>query len=302
MGKKNRTTLEEFKKRSSEIHSDKYDYSEVQYVNANTKITIICPIHGKFEQTPASHLNAARGCQSCGGNKRHTTESYVLRCKSVHTDKRYSYDKTLYSGWNNKIIVSCEDHGDFSIKAGNFVNGQGCPKCAGKRKTTEDFVSESKSVHGELYDYSETVYRGATTKVTIICKRHGSFLKTPSDHLNGGGCQKCAKHGPSKFSDNTLYVYITDRFVGFGVTKDFTTRHRCHVKNLRRNMVVVEQVITFNLHGEDAYKIETNIKRKFLTINTGIDGFKTEALPLTELHNLLDYINENRPEGRSKGA
>lgn len=43
---------EYFIKKAQEIHGWKYDYSEVNYINYKTPITIICPKHGKFEQLP----------------------------------------------------------------------------------------------------------------------------------------------------------------------------------------------------------------------------------------------------------
>lgn len=45
-------------------HGNKYDYSKVVYTRAKNKITIICPVHGEFEQTPDSHLYG-RGCPKC---------------------------------------------------------------------------------------------------------------------------------------------------------------------------------------------------------------------------------------------
>lgn len=58
------SNTEEFIKKARKIHQDKYDYSKVNYVNRKTLITIICPIHGEFQQTPASHLTH-RGCPIC---------------------------------------------------------------------------------------------------------------------------------------------------------------------------------------------------------------------------------------------
>ena len=66
--KYNQLTTEEFIQRANEIHNNKYDYSKVEYVNANTKVCIICPIHGEFWQVPSSHLNG-RGCKECGVKK-----------------------------------------------------------------------------------------------------------------------------------------------------------------------------------------------------------------------------------------
>lgn len=47
------------------IHGDKYSYAQVEYKNVHTKVTIICPIHGNFLQTPASHVKSRCGCPTC---------------------------------------------------------------------------------------------------------------------------------------------------------------------------------------------------------------------------------------------
>ena len=59
-------TKEEFIERAKEIHSDKYDYNKVNYVNYNTKVCIICPKHGEFWQTPSCHFKS-NGCPTCKG-------------------------------------------------------------------------------------------------------------------------------------------------------------------------------------------------------------------------------------------
>ena len=61
----NKLTTEEFIKRASERHNNFYDYSLTEYKNIKEKVTIICPIHGDFIQTPDKHL-IGRGCTTCG--------------------------------------------------------------------------------------------------------------------------------------------------------------------------------------------------------------------------------------------
>ena len=52
-----RLTTEEFIKKAREIHGDRYDYSKVVYGKTNNDpVTIICPIHGEFQQKPRLHL------------------------------------------------------------------------------------------------------------------------------------------------------------------------------------------------------------------------------------------------------
>ena len=58
-------TTEEFIRRAKDIHGDKYDYSKVVYKGVDTQVTIICPIHGEFQQTPYHHLNRKQGCPIC---------------------------------------------------------------------------------------------------------------------------------------------------------------------------------------------------------------------------------------------
>ena len=59
------------------------------------------------------------------------------------------------------------------------------------KSTTPEFIRDAKKVHGKKYDYSETEYENAKTKVKIICPKHGEFLQNPKNHLNGSGCPKC---------------------------------------------------------------------------------------------------------------
>ena len=54
----------EFIMEARKKHKFKYDYSLVEYKQAHSKITIICPLHGKFYQTPRHHLDG-NACPKC---------------------------------------------------------------------------------------------------------------------------------------------------------------------------------------------------------------------------------------------
>lgn len=61
-----------------------------------------------------------------------------------------------------------------------------------RRKTTEEFILESRKIHGDRYDYSLVEYRTAKDKVTIICPKHGQFSQKASNHTNlKQRCPKC---------------------------------------------------------------------------------------------------------------
>lgn len=60
----------EFILRSLKKHNGKYNYDLVLYDNCRTKVKIICPVHGEFEQTPDAHLYSGRGCEKCAREAR----------------------------------------------------------------------------------------------------------------------------------------------------------------------------------------------------------------------------------------
>lgn len=62
---RNISMLERFTEKARAKHGSRYDYSQVDYQGANTKVSILCPEHGAFQQTPGSHL-FGRGCPACG--------------------------------------------------------------------------------------------------------------------------------------------------------------------------------------------------------------------------------------------
>ena len=55
-----------------------------------------------------------------------------------------------------------------------------------------DFLKKCYLIHNDKYDYSLVDYINNKTKVRIICFEHGEFWQTPSKHISGQGCPKCA--------------------------------------------------------------------------------------------------------------
>ena len=67
-----------------------------------------------------------------------------------------------------------------------------------QRKTTEEFVRRAKEIHGDKYDYSKVVYFNNSTKVCIICPKHGEFWQTPANHISYNGCPHCKRNALKK--------------------------------------------------------------------------------------------------------
>ena len=172
-------------------HGDRYDYGKVVYVRSKEKVTITCKNHGDFEQTPDNHL-AGRGCAKCSGKYRYSTPEWITEAVKVHGD-RYDYSKVVYVRTLDKVIITCGQHGDFEQEASSHLRGYGCSKCSGMHNySTPEWIIEAKRVHGDRYDYGKVDYVRACGKVIITCGQHGDFEQTPTRHLQGKGCAKCA--------------------------------------------------------------------------------------------------------------
>lgn len=137
---------ESFIKKSLKLHSGKYSYENVKFINRNTFVDITCPIHGIFSQRPSNHLSG-NGCQKCklvdiGLFHRGTTETFILKAKKVHGDK-YIYDEQCnYIHQFEKVKIYCpvENHGYFEQQPKEHINGTGCPKC--RRSKAEHKISK----------------------------------------------------------------------------------------------------------------------------------------------------------------
>ena len=200
-------TRDTFSLKANKIHNNQYDYSFVNYKDCYTKITIICPLHGEFYQSPTNHL-IGNGCPKCGEEKRRKnrnlgTDKFIKRAILVHGTK-YSYLHSTYTGIRSKVKIECPIHGEFFQVAGVHLSGKGCPKCKSIaignscRKDIKAYIKEASFVHNNKYDYSEVVYINMRTKIIIKCPKHGMFHQRAESHLKGQGCPLCY-HRASKW-------------------------------------------------------------------------------------------------------
>lgn len=138
-------TKEEFIEQAKRIHGEKYDYSEVEYIDGQTKVCIICPKHGEFWQRPCDHINQKQGCPKCVKNYRDTAETFIKKAKLIHGN-RYDYSKVKYVNSQTKVCIICPEHGEFWQTPHHHLRGSGCPEC-GKNDVSEkkltDILSEN---------------------------------------------------------------------------------------------------------------------------------------------------------------
>lgn len=135
-----RMTTEEFIEKAKIVHGGKYDYIKTKFKNNKTKIKIICPTHGEFEQLPYHHLRGS-GCRECAfekihkSNKRELNE-FIAKAKELYGDK-YDYSKVEYVNAHAKICVICPIHGEFWVTPSNHLQNRGCRKCGLEKRSAE---------------------------------------------------------------------------------------------------------------------------------------------------------------------
>lgn len=196
--KSRRMTTEKFIEKAREVHGDAYVYDEVDYINNHTDVCIICPTHGRFWQSPKSHLRGA-GCPKCPKPKAREkqiieTNNFIQKARKIHGDE-YIYDKVVYVSAKMPVTITCKIHGDFQQTPDAHLAGKGCITCSGTKKmSTEEFIEKAKSVHDNNYIYTKTNYVNNRTPVVITCPKHGDFEQSPGHHLRGCGCPHCVHH------------------------------------------------------------------------------------------------------------
>lgn len=186
-------TTEEFIEEARAVHGDRYDYSVTEFKAVDGMVSIICKVHGLFQQRAMGHLHG-KGCEGCQRDGwRLTQDEFVERSRAVHGDK-YDYSQAVYGLTNrDKVTIVCVDHGPFEQMPVAHMEGHGCRHCYAdaRRLTLDEFLEAAHALHGDKYDYAKVDYQGIGESMNIVCPVHGDFWQTASTHLRGSGCPNC---------------------------------------------------------------------------------------------------------------
>ncbi|URQ64333.1 endonuclease domain-containing protein [SAR86 cluster bacterium] len=165
-----------FIKQAKAFHGNKYDYSEVKYKNQRTKVTIICPKHGKFKAVPTAHLRS--DCYKCGlekiGNlKRKSQKNLINDFKKVHGEK-YDYTNVKYQSNKHKIEIICPIHGPFKQVPSKHLIGQGCNRCHNK---AEGRIAEYLMKKNEIFRQYKISNNGITRFYDFYLPKHKLIIE-----------------------------------------------------------------------------------------------------------------------------
>lgn len=144
---------------------------------------------------------------------RKDTPKFIEDAIAVHGD-RYDYNEAIYAGSRTPLTIVCKVHGAFKQEPNTHLSGCGCPLCGSassislRRYSKQDFITKCESVNPNAFSYDNCDFVHSSKKVTLSCKVHGSFTKSPKSLLQGSGCPKCGAEAIRQSKTITANEYI----------------------------------------------------------------------------------------------
>ena len=220
-----RLTQQQFIERCKQVHGDKYDFSQVAYVNFSTKVTAVCPKHGAWQAWPQPLLRG-HGCPGCkadkvGDDKRMTQDEFIRKAREKHGTK-YDYSKVRYTLANEYVTIVCPIHGEFKQTPTAHMTGRGCPKCntSEREKQIMDWLDH----RGIAYDFDKPLQG---------CAINGNPLRF--DFIVTG-CNLIIEHqGPQHYKDNPNWgdATLDVRQQRDQVKRDYCKTHGIRLEEIR---------------------------------------------------------------------
>lgn len=222
---RHRYTTQEWIEKAEMVHKHKYSYDLVEYVNSETKVKIICPKHGVFEQIPYEHLNGA-GCPYCAHQSFHPEES--LAVLYPHIAEQWDYElnapfgvtpQTIGIDTKRKFYWHCNNgcnHSYLATIAYRVKLKSGCAICHGKQVSIDTCLATSNpKLSKEWCSENDKTPYDVTPKSDYIalwkCENpnHPQYKQKVEIRTRGVGCKYCSsrKKHPKDFEDKFYNLF-----------------------------------------------------------------------------------------------
>lgn len=250
--------------------------------NVRGKSTLMCTVDGcgyTWDATVSSVRSLKGGCKRCS-NRENLTKEQVDERLEGRDIKMTRYAGVLVLRKSSFLCTKLMCGHEWSTTAQSVLTGTGCQKCAGTLQLTgEDVVARLTNRNVELL-----VYGGAIkARSTFRCRECGNAWTTNAGSVLGGsGCPVCAKCGFDTTKEAEFYIYKISSdgrtYVGFGITTDMEGRGRAHAAEFKKRDATGERLFSYKTTGVIAQEYEAIVKKNFPIVDTGIPGFRTEAI------------------------
>ena len=243
---KHRNAMIQNIEKAKQIHNNYYDYSLVD-LDKDNAVTIICPIHGEFQQNMKDHLQG-HGCPLCAYETisekkkiKYTYEQLVNDGCDVHQNK-YTYPVQDVRYLYDECTITCPIHGEFKQKINSHINERkGCPKCGldkfiGSQKYDLEKVNDLIKSNADKFkdiEFDILSYEKMTKPMEFKCKICGGVFKRPlTVFINENNkCIHCSKEESSKQRCKTTEEFINEANKVHNNFYDYSCTHYTKSKN-----------------------------------------------------------------------
>lgn len=175
-------TLEEVR---SELLKEGYILLSDEYINSKTKLKTICP-NGHLYNVSFDKWKSGRRCLCQTGKSRITFE----KIKKCFEDRSYVLLSTECTSTKQYLDYICPNGHKHSIRADHFMNGHGCPYCAGRPVLNIKVIREEFEKDGYVLLTDE--YINSSQKLYYICPNGHKHYITWANWKTGYRCPECA--------------------------------------------------------------------------------------------------------------
>lgn len=271
VSRKRVSNIEDFKNKYYERFGHNLIFDKSIYVANNVKMTVTCPIHGDFEQSPNKLLNG-HGCHECAKVHKHniqtlTQDEFINRVRNVFGDL---YDTSLaeYKSAKEPVKLICKEHGIFTQTPDALFHGCGCPQCANQISNDErEIISFVQSIVGEdnVDIKNRELLGGKEIDILVKSKKFGIEYNGNYWHCENTGKDRTYHVTKTNIAEEKGYRLIQvfsdeykshkdlvfdkiRHFIGCDVNKMKIGARKCEIKEINKD-IAREFLNKFHLQG-----------------------------------------------------
>lgn len=299
-----------------------YDIIGVCREKVRPRLIVQCPVcredselnGGAIYKVDMDSLQKGIKCCECSDRPKRTESVWntLLRRKSIVAGQEYLGMLAPWNGNSTYIRLRCKTCGHEHEKCtiANYMKGRDCPVCAIEKRAVakiksdkvmiDSFVKNGTFAEGTLF--SRDTGLSDRRKWKVLCGEcNESYISDKSNLQAGKRSCSCSSGGgiDVKLSVHFYVLLITGKtreFVGFGITNFLERRMYSHRRELSLHGLSCEIVKCVKFEdGREALRLESKMKRELDIKNQGIDGFRREAVDVSQLDTVLAYFEERLP-------
>ena len=248
-------TEEMFLTKANNLYGNRFDYSNLNYIDSETEVSITCLEHQtEFIQKPKNHLRSV-GFKQCSYSKRFdgtrdTLQSFISKANKIHKNK-YDYSKFNYvNSKTNGTIICNTCSTEWLCKPNNHLSNQtGCPNCSENSIYTKEYYLKNNIPNHECYLYLITFVSEKESFIKIGITKHNDINQRFKDSV-----YKQYKRGINIFYATDFFnAYELEQFIINKYKKQsyiplevFKGRTECFNLNVIDNIMLDLNSVTLN--------------------------------------------------------